>query len=121
MPEVLASILYFVRENSPKTQGNLMLITLPGWFCRLPFIRDRVFWPQIILRSDPVLHVVRWGVMPDGQEWGFGSTVNQNLMECIAEYRSVLSQMGFRFVAPIQIEGTDFSPLAEKGSKVRSI
>lgn len=72
---------------------------------------------MLILRSDPVLHIVRWGLMPDGQEWGFGSTINQSLIEAMTEYRSVLSQMGFRFVAPIQVEGTDYYPLAEKGTR----
>ena len=49
-----------------------MLITLPRWFCRLPWIRERIFHPKIFLRHDPCLHVVRWGLAPDGQEWGFG-------------------------------------------------
>ncbi len=59
--------------------------------------------------------------MPDGQEWGFGSTVVQTLQECKKEYRSVLSQMGLRFVAPIEVEGSDYWPLGQKGNKVRSI
>ena len=92
-----------------------MLITLPRWFCRLPFVRDRIFHPRIFLRSDPCLHVVRWGRTPDGLEWGFGSTVTQNLGDCMKEYRTMLYEMGYRFVAPVEIEGTDFAPLMQRG------
>jgi hypothetical protein len=91
-----------------------MLITLPSWFSSLPLIRNRIFRPKLMLRADPCLHVVRWGTAPDGQEWGFGSTVNQSLQECLAEYRSTLAQSGLRFMAPIEIEGTDFHPLPAK-------
>lgn len=95
-----------------------MLITLPRWISSLPLIRTRIFHPKIFLRHDPCLHVVRWGLAPDGQEWGFGSTVTQNLEDCEKEYRSMLSQVGLQFMAPIEIEGTDFAPLMSKSSKV---
>lgn len=94
-----------------------MLITLPSWLCVLPFVRERVFHPKIFLRSDPVLHVVRWGLSPDGMEWGFGSTVTQNLEDCKKEYWNVLSGVGIRFVAPIEVEGSEFAPLMPKSSR----
>lgn len=60
---------------------------------------------------------MRWGVCPDGGEWNFGSTVTENLETAEKHYRAMLSEMGYRFVAPLEIEGTDFAPLMAKSSK----
>lgn len=95
-----------------------MLITLPGWFSRLPIVWSRIFHPKIFLRQDPCLHVIRWGLAPDGQEWAFGSTVTEDLEKAKKEYRVMLRESGIRFVAPIEIEGTDFAPLMPKSAKV---
>lgn len=62
--------------------------------------------------------MVRWGLAPDGQEWNFGSTVTENLETAKKEYRGMLSEMGYRFVAPLEIEGTDFAPLMSRSSRV---
>ncbi len=98
-----------------------MLITLPFWLSRLPLIRDRIFQPKLMLRADPCLHVVRWGLAPDGQEMGFGSTANQTLKECQQEYREVLSHMGVTFCAPLKIEGYEFCPLPERKNRFQKV
>ena len=90
------------------------LISLPRWISRLPWIRDQIFQPKVILRSHAKRHVVRYGIMPDGQEWDFGSTLEKNLEQMKKEYSRTLRSLGCRVVGYCEIDGTDFSPLPEK-------
>ena len=83
---------------------------LPRWVSDLPVIRSLIFHPVITLRSDPALHVVRWGNCPDG-EVGFGATVNQTLDEAKTEHLEFLRQTyNIRVVGAYRVVGTDFYP-----------
>lgn len=107
------------------------MITIPHWIARLPIIRDKVFWPKITLRAHLTHFVVRYGMMPDGEEYPLGATVVYGLDHArekyrgwlkawplppiadrvtIAMYRSGMLGKPLRYCAPIQVEGTDFQP-----------
>ena len=88
------------------------MIILPRFIASLPVIRDKIYHPKIILRGDEYTGSSRYGVMPGGHERDYGSTVDWNLDQAKERYfYDLWIEYRIDCCAPVQVEGSDFSPL----------
>lgn len=86
------------------------MMTLPRFLARLPFIRSSIYHPKITLRGDHT-GVSRFGLLPDGSERDYGSTVQYDLDNTKERYLYDLWQeYEINVCAPVQVEGSDFQP-----------
>ena len=78
----------------------------------LPGIRERCYQPRMELHAHPSRHIVRYGRMPDGQWFDYGSTIERNLDQAREHYYQDLRfSYRVKWMTPLTVQGDEFAPL----------